>query len=333
MIQCLDSIIAQTFKNIEIICINDASTDGSLSILQAYRQKDVRIQIIDKVDEGVSLARNEGLKAATGDYIMFVDADDWIEKDTCEIALNASLNQDADVVMWTYYSEHESASIKKDIFPQDITFKGKEVQEYLHRRFIGIINEELKAPEKADSLCTVWGKLYRKSIIRDNELTFPDIREIGTYEDGLFNLYAFYYVEKAVYINKGLYHYRRTNEASVTSKYKPELAKCWNRLFTIMEEYINKNKLPEAYRQALNNRIALSILGLGLNIMSDNSSAIKKIKAIKQIITSEKYKGAYKSLTLKYFPIHWKVFYGCAKFGNAIGVYLLLIAISKIVSG
>ena len=97
--QCLDSIIHQTYSYLEIICINDASTDGSLRVLNQFAENDPRVHVVDKPNEGVSRARNIGLQIATGQYIMFVDADDWIDADTCEKALAAMDNNQADIVM------------------------------------------------------------------------------------------------------------------------------------------------------------------------------------------------------------------------------------------
>lgn len=331
--RCLDSLINQTYENIEIICINDASTDNSLSVLQKYKRSDERIKIIDKENEDVSFARNAGLRASQGEYVMFVDSDDWIDVNTCELALQQIVENTADVVIWNYISEHNSSSVKKEIFINDkIVFENNDVQKKIHRRFIGIVGEELSCPEKADSLCTVWGKLYRKSVIDENNIEFPDIRKIGTYEDGLFNLYLFKYVKKAVYINKALYHYRRTNFSSVTSGYKPDFEEQWHNLFDIMERYINENDLPNVYRQALNNRIALSVLGLGLNELKSPRNSLKKINHIKQMLKLDKYKRAYKELKLDYFPIYWKVFYACVKFNFALGVYILLLCIRRIIN-
>ena len=98
-----------------------------------------------------------------------------------------------------------------------------------------------------------------------------------------------------------------------------------------MQQYIGENDLSEEYEDALSNRIALSILGLGLNILSSDFSAKKKKKLIKEIITSERYKEAYKKLEFKYFPLHWKIFYAFAKAGNATGVYSLLKIIRRII--
>lgn len=332
--KCLQSIVNQTYTDLEIICVNDASSDNSYEILKKYESLDSRVHVINKENEGVSLARNKGLDVATGGYVMFVDADDWLEENACEEALKEAFEKNADVVMWAYLSEHENSSTKKSVFDSDeIIFNSEEVKNKLHRRFIGIIDNELVCPEKADSLCTVWGKLYRRSLIVDNQIFFPDIREIGTYEDGLFNLYLFRYVQKAVYFDKPLYHYRRTNLESVTSGYKPEFEKQWDKLFGIMENYIRGNDLPHIYEQALDNRVALSILGLGLNVLTGNDSAVSKIKKIKQLLSRDRYRKAVKNLALKYFPIHWKLFYVCAKYKFSLGIFVLLNVIKRIIKG
>lgn len=331
--QCLDSVVNQTYPNLEIICINDGSKDGSLEVLQQYADRDGRVRILDRENAGVSAARNDGLVHAKGDYILFVDADDWIEPYTCENAVRGMLTYDADVVMWSYVSETESRSFRKMIFPETTVFEKEEVRSKLHRRFVGIVGEELRHPELADSLCPVWGKLYKQSLIERNRVRFVDLAEIGTYEDGFFNLEVFGQADRVVYLKEHMYHYRRDAAASVTSRYNPKLFSQWQRLYDRMEAYIAANHLGEAYGEALENRIALGILGLGLNIAVSTQPAAGKIRDIRAIISSDRYRKAYKNLPLKYFPAHWKLFYGCAKLRLSLGVYGLIKVIQLIISG
>ena len=330
--ECIDSILSQTYENIEIILIDDGSTDKSAEICDKYALKDKRVRVIHKINGGVSAARNDALQQANGQLIMFVDSDDWINSETCETAVSTMQESGADVVMWTYISENNGNQSPKIIFGSDTIFEGTNVKEKLHRRLFGLTGEELANPELADSLCPVWGKLYKKELILDNNISFVDLSEIGTYEDGLFNIEVFSQVEKAVYLNKCFYHYRKENSSSVTSGYRKDLFEKWQHLFDLMQEYIAENNLPSDYQAALNNRIALSIVGLGLNIMSCDCSATKKIRMIKEIIKSERYKNAYKDLCFRYFPVHWKLFYGCAKYRSAFGVFILLRIIQKIIS-
>lgn len=329
--QCLDSIVNQTYENIEVICVNDGSPDNSIKILEDYALRDSRIKVVSQKNQGLSGARNTGIKYASGKYIMFVDSDDWIDLDTCQVAVNAAETNDADFVFWSYVREFENDSKEKLMFWDDGTvFDEKTVKSQLHRRLCGLLGEELSHPEYANAIETAWAKLYLASEIKNNDVKFVDTKEIGT-EDALFNLYALGYVKKGYYIRKCLNHYRKTNSVSLTSNYSRRLYICWQRLFDLMQQYIGENDLSEEYEDALSNRIALSILGLGLNILSSDFSAKKKKVMIKEIITSDRYKEAYKKLEFKYFPLHWKIFYAFAKAGNAIGVYMLLKVIQRII--
>lgn len=329
--QCLDSVVNQTYKNIEVICVNDGSPDNSIKILEDYSAKDPRIKVVSQKNQGLSGARNTGIKYASGKFIMFVDSDDWIDLDTCQLAVNAAETNDADFVFWSYVREFENGSKEKLMFWDDGTvFDEKAVKSQLHRRLCGLQGEELSHPEYANAIETAWAKLYLASEIKNNDVKFVDTKEIGT-EDALFNLYALGYVKKGYYIRKCLNHYRKTNSDSLTSNYRSRLYICWQKLFDLMQEYITENKLAKEYEDALYNRIALSILGLGLNILSSDLSAKKKKVMIKEIITSDRYKEAYKKLEFKYFPLHWKIFYAFAKAGNATGVYSLLKIIRRII--
>lgn len=329
--QCLDSIVNQTYENIEVICVNDGSHDNSIKILEKYASRDSRIKIVSQKNQGVSSARNLAHQYVNGEYIIYVNGDDCLDVNTCEIAVEKAIEVSADVVMWSYISESKNRSDKKIIFDDEFIFDETKVKQMLHRRFIGVSGSELAHPEQADSLCPVWGKMYKSNIILRSNVKFVDLDKIGTYEDGLFNLEVFKFVHKAVYLPMSLYHYRKTNSESQTARYRPRLFEQWQNLFDEMQQYIGENGLSEEYEDALSNRIALSILGLGLNILSSDFSAKKKKKLIKEIITYDRYKEAYKKLEFKYFPIHWKLFYSFAKAGNATGVYSLLKIIRRMI--
>lgn len=331
--KCLDSISGQTYRDLEIICVNDGSPDNSLEVLQEYAQRDSRIRVIDKENGGVSAARNAGLATASGEYVMFVDADDWIDAETCQFAVNAMTEYQADVILWSYVSENRGNQSFKKLFDGDTVFEEETCKQRLHRRFVGIAGDELAHPELADALCPVWGKLYKREVIQKSGAKFIDLSEIGTYEDGLFNLEVFGEVRKAVYLDRCFYHYRRDNTGSATSKHNPKLFDQWQNLYRRMTAYIAERNLPSVYTKALRNRRALGMLGLGLNIVSADLPIIRKLHLIREILIDERYIQAYRELEFRFFPIHWKVFYGCAKYKITIGVYALLKVIQKIISG
>ena len=296
--QCLDSLINQTFSDIEIICVNDGTPDESLRILEEYAKADRRIKIISQSNLGLSDARNAGLKLVLGEYIMFVDSDDWLELDTCEVALNEAKSENADVVFWGYMREFSDKSKPKTFFDDEkIVFDESIVKEKLYRRFFGIINEELKRPELIDAIVTAWGKLFKADLILDNKIEFVDTKIIGT-EDLLFNIYAFNYVNRAVYLNKTYNHYRRNNETSLSKTYRKDLFNCWQKLFGKIGEYIDENSLGDEYKVALNNRICISIVGLGRNALQSKTSGKEQRKSISEILNSDMYRKAYKNLSL-----------------------------------
>lgn len=328
--QCLDSIADQTWKNLQILCVDDESSDNSWSILQEYAAKDPRFSVFRKTNEGVSKARNLALEHTSGEYIMFVDSDDWLDLDTVECAVQTAQEHTADVVMWSYIREMETEARKKYIFNGDMVFEAEDVKTRLYRRMIGLYGEEVAQPENMDALCPAWIKLYRSDLIRNNNIQFYDIREIGTYEDGLFNLDVFSHARKAVFIERYFYHYRRNNTASVTSVYKSQLPQQWDRLFKLLEQHIEENDLDYTFRKALSNRITLSMIGLGINEMESRDSSGNKIKKIRNLLTKPHYRKALKELELTCLPIHWKVFFMFVKMHWAMGVYGLLMVIQKI---
>lgn len=324
---CLDSLVNQTYRNLEIICVNDGSKDNSLSYIEQYAKEDQRVILLNKENEGVSLARNAGLCRSTGEYIMFVDGDDWIELTACETALSEITSNDYDVLMWPYIREKEKTSMEKKIFSVDRIFFGREEINVLQRKFIGPYGSEVYSPENMDSLCTVWGKLYKSSVIKDNKIVFEDIRKIGSFEDGLFNLFCFQHVKSAKYINKYLYHYRKNNQRSITKTHNDSLRKQRTILYTIMNEYIDENVLDKTFKTALENRICIDVLGLGLNAISTPGTCSNKIKGIKEILNDTQRRQALKEFDISGFPIHWKLFYQAARKENTIVLFFLLSAI------
>ena len=105
--KCIESILQQTYKNIEVILVDDGSTDKSSDICDCYKEKDTRIVVIHKKNEGLVSARKAGLNIANGDYVLNIDGDDWIDFDMCEVLLRRALETDADVVDSGYYELSE----------------------------------------------------------------------------------------------------------------------------------------------------------------------------------------------------------------------------------
>ena len=227
--------------------------------------------------------------------------------------------------MWPYIREFPNHSAPKVILSDEKTFHAAACRE-LQRRMVGLLGTELAHPENADALCTVWGKLYLRELIAQNDIHFTDLQRIGTYEDGLFNLHYLAHVKNATYIPDYLSHYRKNS--GMTSKYRKELAAQWKNLFSDMRSYIELEKCGDDFDAALNNRISLSIIGLGLNALAlPNREALKEIRGI---LSEKEYRAAIKTLPMRYFPPHWWTFFACCKLNFASGVFLLLKCMERI---
>ena len=196
--KCLDSLINQTYKNLEIIVINDGSTDNSGEICQEYAQKDNRIVYIEKENGGLSDARNAGLDRMTGSYVTFVDSDDWVELDYVEILYKKIIEYQADISVGNYYSYNEDEEtyyfhIYGDSYYEKV-YDNVSIFENLYE------SQEMKS----FALISAWGKLYKAKLF--DYLRF-DKGKLG--EDGYFNQKMYLSVNKVVYLNKGLYAYRQ----------------------------------------------------------------------------------------------------------------------------
>ncbi|UTR10584.1 glycosyltransferase [Evansella sp. LMS18] len=328
--RCLDSLIAQTITDIEIIAVNDGSTDNCLDILKQYAKKDKRIKIINQENSGVSAARNAGIEITKGDYIGFVDPDDWVNKSMYEDMYRIATNNETDIVMCSYIREFGTHSKIKDFDMSDIVqYRGWEVKQKVLRRIVGPLDNELGHPELLDAWGTVWSKLYKANIIKENCIVFTDLNVIGTNEDSLFNIQTVYYANSFIFINKPYYHYWRANDSSVTTVYKKSLIDQWTNLFSIIENFLKENRLPGEFYVALNNRIGVNSLGLGLNEISrsNRSSWLNKLKQLKQILNHHYIKRSFQTMDMSKFPFVWRMFYYCAKIRFSIGFYFMLICI------
>ena len=204
--KCLDSIIKQTYKNLEIIVVNDGSTDNSGTICREYAQKDDRIVYIEKENGGISDVRNAGLDRMTGTYVTFVDSDDWVELDYVETLYKKIIEYQADIVVGNYYSFNES----EGMFYFHIL--GDSYYEKVYDN-ISIFENLYESQEmKNFALISAWGKLYKARLFE--QLRF-DVGKLG--EDGYLNQKIYLLAEKIAYIHKGIYSYRiRNNSLSRT---------------------------------------------------------------------------------------------------------------------
>lgn len=235
--KCLDSLISQTLKDIEIICINDGSTDNSLEILNDYAKKDNRIKIISKENEGQGIARNLGIELAQGEFIGFVDPDDWVEPKMYEIMYNQAKKLSSQIVICDYkkYFEDNDKYCDVNIFRNAVSLtKSKAVkfrpEENIDKNLFD--NTLLVTP------ASVWNNIYESDLLKKNNIRFSNLR---CYEDVLIVLQSRLLAKNISYINKALYYYR-IRKSSTLRSYDKRYLDLLN-LIKLLKEYLTKNGL------------------------------------------------------------------------------------------
>ena len=210
--QAMNSVINQTYKNMEIICIIDCNKDRTFGIIQEFANIDSRIKIIHQERLGLSIARNAGLDVAKGDYIMYLDADDWFEPDAVESAYNSIKQNNADVVCFgTHLVDYKEIRSEDDPLQE----------------FIELYNKEKKFTKKTlPLLCTVWHKIYKRDFLTRNNIKFPE--QIKNSEDIYYCMLCLLNNAKIEMLPKTLYNYRfercdsaiNTVKSTLTDYYK-----------------------------------------------------------------------------------------------------------------
>lgn len=237
--KCVDSVLAQTYDNLEIILVDDGSTDDTGALCDEIAKGFQNIQVIHKVNGGLSDARNAGMTVATGEYTCFLDSDDWMDEDCIEEALNEAKNGNADVVVWGYHTdfhdENERIIKSHDVIPAQ--FKNTEK-----------IDENIDV-DKIIGLCGyAWNKLYKTEIIKNKQFE----KGISLVEDILFNAAVMTENVKASFINKAFTHYIQRQRETLGTKYYPDyldlkiktieadekILTCWNTPKEIIEKFI-----------------------------------------------------------------------------------------------
>lgn len=236
--KCLESLIIQTLKDLEIICINDGSTDNSLEIVNEYAKQDSRIKVINKANSGYGDSMNKGLEIATGEYIGIVESDDFVKDTMFEELYNIAIENDLDIVKSDFYYytaknnlSRQAGKIKKNI---DKVFSAKDDLSILKL------------------MPTIWSAIYRRNFLEENNIKFLSTSG-ASYQDTSFAFKALLSAQRVMFTDKAYLYYRQDNEnSSVKSK---------NKVYAICDEWEEitnyLNRKPEL--KSLANDIKLAI--------------------------------------------------------------------------
>lgn len=199
--ECLDSLVAQSFTDFEVLCINDGSTDGSRAIIQSYMDADERFRVIDKPNSGYGASMNMGLANAIGEYIAILESDDFFEPNALELLVDAAERNQSDVVKADFYLYWSTPQERDELF--------RIVDEQEVGRTMRPIDDLAIFFRKP----SIWSALYRSSFLRDNGIDFLETPG-ASYQDAGFNFKVWASAARATFIADPILHYRQDNEKS-----------------------------------------------------------------------------------------------------------------------
>lgn len=252
MAQCVDSIRNQTIREIEIILIDDGSPDGSPQMCDQFAAEDERIQVLHQDNQGVSVARNRGMQLAKADWLMFVDPDDWLEKDAVEVLFEKAVKTDCDIICAAYY---ENFPQKQTLVQIDRSDEG----EYLVDQNRELLFGYAVFYKKLVPLGFPWGKIYRRAIFNDNTVCFPC--GLKRSQDIIFNLYALNAAKAVFLLGTPIYHYRRRAD-SISHVSITDWKEVYSRYISEVYSFVEKNQLWNDLRPVYNYTVVGAIVGL-----------------------------------------------------------------------
>ncbi len=318
---CVDSILGQSYRNIELILVDDGSNDGCPALCDVYAAADARVRCIHKQNEGQNFARRDGVAVATGDYFLFADSDDWLEPDAIRRLVRAAETHAADIVCSGYRRVYPKRTFETALCTEETVYEDEAVRT-VQRRLVGPVGDELCSVEAVDRLTPVWAKLYSARTVAAGK--WVSERETGSLEDAIFNLYAFRACRVCVLIPDCLYDYRKDNRNATTLRYRPQLAEQWERVYAYMEAFMQETGAGEDWYTALRNRIALGCLGLSFNELAGKRSARERRRSLAALLRQERRRDALNALEYSRLPRKWRLFYGLCRRGR-VGTVLAMV--------
>lgn len=268
---CLESVMAQTYKNLEILLVNDGSTDNSVAVCEEFAVKDQRIKLIHKENGGVSSARNCGLQNANGEYVTFIDSDDYVDKDYVQALYDALQTDNADMSFCNFVYAGKTLESSGEKLPDAICIdkNSPETVRFLSRFFrVG-----------SYIMGSCWRILYKKQLIETD--TFNPRLRIG--EDLLFMINALLKAEKVTFVKQDLYFYR-VNEESCMLTYKKNYLQNQTDLYTEIQkrfETLNVSKMLNVYGAVVNYECFLNEIKYKQPTQKENIQAIRQSELYK----------------------------------------------------
>lgn len=289
---CLDTLINQTLKEIEIICIVDAPIDGSELLVEEYSKKDNRIKLYyNERNLNISESRNRGLKIATGEYIGFSDHDDWRGLNMFEMLYNKAKNEQADIVF------SDSYVVRDDIITR-YNYKACDKEQIIASLILPMWHEE--NPNFLSK--SVWASIYNREFLISNKIRFPERNKFYS-EDTLFNLKAFLNAQKTSYLDEAFYYWNK-NDNSTSDKLIDDIAEKQINYFEAIIKELQESDTVDKYKNELGALISNYIIlhfSEYINSPLNTQRRLSKIINFKSLNLSKQLRYKQLTLTEKFF--------------------------------
>ena len=319
--RCVDNLVKQTYENIEIILVDDGSPDNCPSLCDEWAKKDGRIKVIHKKNTGLGMARNNGLDVMTGDYVMFVDSDDYIDKRTCEIALKKALEHRADVCFYSccnIYDESKRKARIPDNVTVDIYEDAQVINGFLVNSYAPCENSKYNSICIGISSCMA---IYSASVIKDNNIRFFSERDYIN-EDLLFRIHLCAAAKKVIILPLALYfycHHGNTLSTSYKENHFDEILKMYRKC----NEEIAALNCDELYQRNKRYFMINLISCLKKEVMLQKSKKTL-IKKLNRYCRNETVKTVLHEYPVSKMPITQKALFYAVKLKSPLLIILLI---------
>lgn len=318
--KCIESVINQSLKNIEIIIVDDGSPDNCGSICDEYASNDSRINVIHKTNNGLASARNTAFDNANGKFITFLDGDDFLELNACEIAYTKAVEKNVDLVFWNQYTEYShSTEIVKTMGDNELEFKEKQCKEL-----------QAKILDFNSHIAQVFSKLINREFLIKNNIRHNDQLKQGA-EGFIFNILLFEHLNSAYYVPIPLLHYVY-NENSISHSSNEENYYMIIRCFEYIENFIENSSNKEVLEKNLYNRILYVIVTTGITGYFNPNNKItytEKVKGFKKFLKEPLIIKSLNYANYDGISFQRKFILKCIKFKQFWVVYILGIIRNK----
>ncbi len=304
--QCLDTVIHQTYKELDIILVDDGSPDACPSICDEYKEKDQRITVIHKLNAGLGLARNSGLEIAKGEYIVFIDSDDWLELNYIERLVDTAKENESDMVVCGFFKCENGGNKKCDSFSYVETEISYDESQIVEEVLMPVLGAKPEAKNDIDHSMSVWTNLYSRKIIVDNKIAFVNEREFLS-EDLFFNIHYIMSCNKITVIPDVLYNYRFNNQ-SLTNAYRTDRYQLLCKLFSYECKILKQYGLFErAYFRVCRTFIMKARRAIHIIVSVKELSYRQKIHELKCILESDLLQEVLTTYPIKLYRFSLKI--------------------------